>query len=209
MNRRPDSNALRERSIDLYYDLIALITVNVMWFVLTLPVVTALPALGALFYATNRLAHGNGADWRTFRDGFRMYFWLSWRWGLASLVIFGMLGGNLWFYARADADWAVWAQMAGLAVLFSAGTWNLFTFPLLLEQQDRRLRVAARNSLVIMLRRPLYSLGVGASVAILILLSIYVMPPLWIFLTASLITYFANRAVVESIEVITGHTPGA
>jgi hypothetical protein len=35
------------------------------------------------------------------------------------------------------------------------------------------------------------------------------MPPLWIFLTASLITYFANRAVIESIEVITGHTPGA
>jgi uncharacterized membrane protein YesL len=95
-----------------------------------------------------------------------------------------------------------------LFILFSAGTWHLFTFPLL-EQQDRRLTVAARNSLVMVLRRPLYSLGVGASVVILILLSVDVMPPLWIFLTASLITYFANGAVIESIEVITGHTPGA
>jgi uncharacterized membrane protein YesL len=128
-NRRPDTNALRERSIDLYYDLIALITVNVMWFALTLPIVTAIPALGALFYATNRLAHGYGADWRTFRDGFRAHFWLSWRWGLVSLVIFGILGGNLWFYARADAGWAVWAQMAALAALLLAGTWHPVHLP--------------------------------------------------------------------------------
>ena len=202
--RRSDSDSLRERWIDLYYDLIALIMANLLWFLLTLPVVTALPALGALFYVTNRLAHGNGADWRTFVEGFRALFWLSWRWGLVALLILGILGGNVWFYARTDAGWAFWALMGALSLLGFSGVLLLFMFPLLLEQADRRLSVAARNSLVMLIRRPLYSLGVGASIMIVFLLSVYIMPPLWIFLSASLITYFANRAVVESIAVIAG-----
>ena len=71
---------------------IDLILVNVIWFLFSVPLITAVPALGGLFYATNRMAHGSTGDWRVFWQGFRENFRLSWRWGLVNAVVLLFLG---------------------------------------------------------------------------------------------------------------------
>lgn len=200
MPRRGDAGTFQDILLGAYYDLISLILVNIIWFLLTLPVVTAIPALGGLYYATNRLAHQTPADWRTFLEGFRAHFWLSWRWGLMNVASFGILGSSLWFYSQVEAAWAGWVRTLMIGLLLWWFIIQVLTYPFLLEQTDRRLPVALRNSLVMLVRRPLFTVLTGTSIGVLILLSVYLMRPAWIFLTGSLCAYLANRAVISTIS---------
>lgn len=152
----------------------------------------------------NRLAHQQPADWRTFFEGFRAHFWLSWRWGLMNVGGFGFLGNGLWFYSRVETAWANWVHAILLGMLILWAILQLFTYPLLLEQEDRRPQTAVRNSLVILVRRPLVMLGTSAGLIALILLSVSVFLPAWFLITGSLCAYVANRAVVDTIQRIAG-----
>src|SRR5207253_3194490 len=96
------------------------------------------------------------------------------------------------------------AQTVVLVLLLFWSVLQLYTFPLLLEQADVRLRVALKNSMVIVLRRPIATLVLIVEVALIVGLSTLVIPPAWIFVTASLCTYLANRTVVNSIRSLTG-----
>jgi len=191
---------IREALADAYYDSIPLITINLLWFLLTLLLVTAPPAAAGLYYATNRLAHRRSANWRTFFEGFRAHFWLGWRWVLTNLLVLAVLLGDAWFYGRMGWGWGEWVQgfLVGLAILW--GLLQIYTFPLLLEQQERRMLVAVRNSAVLYLRRPLFSIGLALVVILLIGLSTWLLPPCWLFFTASLSAFLANRGTIVLIE---------
>src|SRR5690242_5559478 len=108
---------LRDKLLDTYVALIPLITLNVVWFIISLPIVTALPAIGGLFYATNRLAHGRSADWRTLLEGFRLYFWRSWLIGLANVLLVAVFATNFLFYSIADSGWTMSAR--GVVIVLS------------------------------------------------------------------------------------------
>jgi 4-hydroxybenzoate polyprenyltransferase len=71
--------------------------------------------------------------------------------------------------------------------------------PLLLEQTDRRLLTALRNSLVLFIRRPGFTLGLILFLASLIALSTLVLPPAWLILTASLSAFLANKGAIYLI----------
>jgi uncharacterized membrane protein YesL len=196
--------ALRDKLIDAYVALIPLITLNLVWFIISLPVVTAIPATGGLFYATNKLAHGHSADWRTLIEGFRLYFWQSWVIGLISVVLVVVFATNFLFYSFADAGLAVWIRgmVIVLALLWLAI--QIYLFPLLMEQEHPHLRLALRNSLVIILKRPLFTLGVTLGIAFLIVGTTLVIQPAWIFITASACAFLANQATLYAIAKITG-----
>lgn len=193
---------IREALADAYYDSISLIAINLLWFLLTLPLVTAPPAAAGLYYATNRLAHRRSANWRTFFEGFRVHFWLGWRWALANLLVLAVLGVNVWFYGRMGWDWGNWIQSVFLGLSILWGLLQIYTFPLLLEQRDRRVLVAVRNSAVLYLRRPLFSVGLALVVMLLIGLSTWLLPPCWLFFTASLSAFLANRGTIVLIETL-------
>lgn len=186
--------------VDAYYESVPLIVTNVLWVILTLPVITAPPAAAGLYYATNQLAQQKSVTWRTFFEGFRAHFWLGWRWGLVNLLVFAILGFNFWFYGRGETSWGVWLQGAFLGMMVLWGLLQLYTFPLLLEQQDRRMRTALRNSLVLFLRYPAFSIGLALLVALLVVVSTLFLPPFWLLFTASLSAYLANRGTIDLIE---------
>jgi uncharacterized membrane protein YesL len=199
VSRRGNMPVLQAVLADAFRASIALIQANIIWFLLTIPVVTAFPALGGLYYATNQIAHGRSADWRTFLTGFRAHFWLSWRWGLVNVLVLGVIGISLWLYTHVGVSWLGWVHSVALGLLLLWGILQLYTFPLLLEQTDRRMPVALRNSGAILLRRPIFTLGVALGFALVAVPSVYIFPPAWIFISASLCTYLANRAVIDSI----------
>lgn len=196
MSTRADAGWIRDVLVDAYYDAVPLVTTNILWFVLTLPLVTAPPAAAGLYYVTNRLAHRRSAGWRTFFEGFRSAFWLGWRWALTNLLALVVLGGSYWFYGRIEAEWAGWVQglLLGLAVLW--GLLQIYTFPLLLEQEDRRMLMALRNSFVLFLKYPLTSLGLALLIVLLIVVSTLFLQPSWLLVTASLGAYLANRGTI-------------
>src|SRR6266498_5968430 len=94
---------LRDKLINAYLDLIPLIILNLVWFIISLPIITLIPATGGLFYATNKLAHGHSADWRTLIEGFRLYFWQSWVIGLVSVLLVVVFATNFLFYSFIDS----------------------------------------------------------------------------------------------------------
>ncbi len=206
MPQKNTQEVLQDELWIAYYRSIDLILLNLIWFAASVPIITAVPALGALFYATNQMVHTGSGNWRSFREGFRRYFWLSWRWSLINAAVLGFLVFAAWFYGQIEAPWAA-AVQAGLIGLLAV--WielQLFTFPLLLEQADQRFMVALRNSGVIFVRWPWMALGASLQIAMVALPSIFIFPPAWIFISASLCGYLSNRAVLQSIlKIKNGH----
>lgn len=200
---------LREVFLDAYMAAIPLIVLNIVWFICSLPIVTLIPSTAALFYTTNLIAHGKSADWHTFLEGFRKYFWQSWPWGLINVVIFAGLIGNQVFFSRGNADWASAVRGVLLALgIFWLGL-QLYTFPLMLEQEQPRLGLALRNSLVILIKRPLFTLIRAIFIGAVVIASTLILWPTWIFVTASVCAWLANRATLDSISKISGRKPSS
>lgn len=72
-----------------------LLTVNVLWVLLTIPIVTIPPAFAGLYYATNQLANDKKVTRHTFFDGFKKYFSKSYLWFLVNTVVIGLLIFNI------------------------------------------------------------------------------------------------------------------
>jgi uncharacterized membrane protein YesL len=194
--------ALRDKLIDAYVALIPLILLNLVWFIISLPIITLIPATGGLFYATHKLAHGHSADWHTLLEGFRLYFWQSWVIGLVNVILIAIFATNFLFYSFADSGLAVWIRgMVIVLALFWLAV-QIYLFPLLMEQEHPHLRLALRNSLVIILKRPLFTLGMTLGIAFLLIGTTLMIQPAWIFITASACAFFANQATVSSITRI-------
>lgn len=177
-----------------------LVVFNFFWLILTIPVITAPPAAAGLFYATRSIAHRKETTWKTFFEGFRDFFWLSWRWGLTNLFITMLLVSNIMFYSGIEASWASWLQGTFFALLILWICFSVYPFPLLLEQEDRRVRIAFRNSVVLMLKSPVRFLGIGFILFGIGLLSTILLLPGWFVITASLIAFIANAATITLLE---------
>ncbi len=195
-------DVLRERLTNFYLSMIPLITINILWFFASLPIVTLIPATGALFYATNKLVHGNGADWRTFVEGFRVCFRRSWVWGLLNVVVAVLAVSNFLYYTREQQSPWLPAVVIVLSVLWIM--LQVYTFPLLLEQEQPSLRTAFRNAAIVVIKRPFPALGAALSIIVLAVASTVVLVPAWIFITAGLCAYIANGSTLSAIEKITG-----
>ena len=196
--------ALANWLVEAYHNMAELVIVNLLWFLLTIPVVTAPPAAAGLYYATNQVAYEKTINWRTFFEGFRTHFWMSWRWALMVVLGTVLILSNIWFYRGFEAQWSVWLQSFFMGLLVLWGLLNLYTFPLLLEQSDRRLVIALRNSLVLYIRRPLFSLGAAALIILLAYLSFRYLYPLLLVLTGSLSAYLANQVTVHVVAELAG-----
>jgi uncharacterized membrane protein YesL len=156
-----------------------------------------------LFYATNHLAHGKPADWHTFFEGFGLYFRHSWLWGLLNIVITAALVSNFVYYSLQDV---AWTEAARLIILILAFLWlatQIYTFPLMIEQEQPRLRLALRNSLVLILKRPLFIIGATLLIGLIAIVTTLIIQPAWMLITASFCAYLANQATVNSIAKIT------
>ena len=202
---------LRDKVADTYLSLIPMISLNIIWFVCCVPIVTAIPSTAALFYATNKLAHGGNADWRTFFEGFRLCFRRSWAWGLLNvLVTAGLVSNFLFFSQQLPSGMRVWAGAVVIVVAFLWLSVQLYTFPLLLEQEQPRLPLALRNSLIALLKRPFRTFASTLVVLAIAAISTLILAPLWVFISASLCAYLANSATLSAIAGIMGRpTPGS
>jgi uncharacterized membrane protein YesL len=191
----------KERFMDFYYDAIPYFTLNMAWFVMSLPLVTFFPALGGLYAAALTFNQESRADWSTVWEGFKKYWWLSLRWGL--LVLFGdvILAVNIWFYLNMDQNWAVIALMLAIMISIFWMAIHQFSFPLLLLQDEKKILLAIRNGYVVIMRQPLAALKVMLLSLVISVLSI-LLPPLWIFVSMALIVQLRTRTVLKAVKRI-------
>ena len=142
---------IKDRFLSSYYLMIWLIPLNITWVLLSIPLITAIPATAGLFFATNQLVHRGSANWRTLFSGFRQYFWVSWRWGIIAMLGYGLLVLNAWFYQHWESDLAIWFQGVLAAITLLWTVLQLHAMPLLIEQHEPNLRLALKNAWILII----------------------------------------------------------
>lgn len=192
---------LWEALVEAYDNFYSLMLINVLWFLVTLPLVTAPAAAAGLYYSTNHLAHHGSFSWRIFFEGFRKHFWLGWRWALVNLFVLVVLAANFIFYGGFEGDWTTLARGGVIWLVILWLLLQLYTFPLLLEQVDRRMLVAVRNSVVLYIKSPGLSLGLIVLFILIAVLSSILWIP-WIIISVSLITFLTQKVMLAVLETV-------
>ena len=191
----------REVFIDTYYLLIPLISINMYWFLLTLPLVTAPAALMALFASTNQMVKGDSVGWGEFWEAFRSYFWTGWRWILIDGLVLGVLFLNVWFYhTQVNTNWAFLVE--GLMIGFTV-IWTIvqcYVPAVLTLQEKKSIRIALRNTAGLIAFRPLVMAPTAVAILVLCAVCALYLPPVWIFITGSLAAYFLSKATKYTVQ---------
>lgn len=187
---------LGRSSVKLYYDITELLVINILWVLMMLPVITAPGAIAGLFYATNKLAKNEPFNARTFFEGFRNYFWLSWRWTILNFVVCITLYINYVFYLSMEGSNRKWLTgiVIGLGVIWAM--LQLYIFPLLIEQSNKRLLVAVRNSVLLFFRHPGPTYAIAAVLFLFALISIWLFGIPWLIFLGSLSAYLITTTLM-------------
>lgn len=185
--------------VDFFDELFLLILFNLLWCVSAVLVLPLPLATAGLAWVAAEIGEGKAIKWRAFFEGARRYWKPAYRWGGVNLVVWGLVFININFYTNLAATWSV---LVSLLVLSTATLWagvQLYVFPLLIRQEIPSLRLAYRNGVVLMAKRPMLTIVLFVVVVALLVVSILFTIPLFVLYFA-LVALLANRAVVESIK---------
>lgn len=165
--------------------------------VLILLLVQAPVAMG-LQHVANRIANYKRADSGFFWESWRKYPGRGYLLFILSVLIPAAIGFNIWFYFNSQG----WLQIVGVIwlwlFLFSLMA-GQYVFPLLWQQDEPNVRLALRNSLLLALQHPLYSILLLLFQLLLLLLSFALTLPL-ILLAPALIALTGNFALVGILQ---------
>lgn len=179
-----------------------LLVINLIWFVAQLLVITGPPATAALFVVTNRVAHGSLARLTEFRDAFKQFFGVAWKWGFLNLAVIVVLGYAALFYGSGVIESV--GVLLSLLMWFLLGSWlflQLFAFPMWLEQTDRRIGLALRNSLIMLAQH----VRLAALALVLTAVAVGLTAAFWMLVamvTPSFLATLGNTIVVAQVEAI-------
>lgn len=133
---------------------VVLLVLNVAWFLLQIPVVTAPPATATVYAMAQRSYDGEYWTPRDAWGSFRQLFWPAWKWGLVNifvwlvgivnLVSYWQVPGTFWFLLR-----LTW--IGGLSLWLVL---NFYYWPFWLAQEDRSLRATYSNCFKFLLFHP-------------------------------------------------------
>jgi uncharacterized membrane protein len=198
----PVPKPIKATLADIYYEFGSLFVVNVLWVLTSLLIITAPPAFAALVYSTNELARGESIGWRTFFEGFKKNLWVGWKWALINIVVSAIMLVNLQFYAQFDTNWSPWVRGVMIGVYFTWGLLNMYTMPMLIEQNKKSFRMALRNAAVLYATRPFVLLGVSLLTLALSILSIIYFLPAFVIILASVCSYLISRITIDTVKMV-------
>ena len=156
------------------------------------------PATAALYYVTSLMAREKRIEFNYFWQGLKTYYWRSWIVAGVLLVIGVILVVDVVFYLRSSNTFfaiigfiGIWALALWLAI-------QIYLFPLMIHQEDKRLRLIFKNGSLLTLAYPFFALGILIGIVLVTALSgllIILLPTLWM----PLVTLINNRALVSSL----------
>jgi uncharacterized membrane protein YesL len=156
------------------------------------------PASAGLLAVSHRIVEGRVASVSDFVAGMRTYRVLSWKVYGVWITVLIVLLVNLYFYAQMTTPLGVFLTMLFLYLALAWCALLLYLGPLLILQEQRRLRLMLRNALVMSFGRPVFTLVLAILVVIVTLLSIWVVI-LPLLLTFSFFALLGMRATVTLI----------
>jgi uncharacterized membrane protein YesL len=190
---------------DTYDEMFLLAQLNFVTVLLVLPVVTAPPALAALWAVGNRVSKGEATGWRDYFAAFRQYFGRSWIVAGLNILVLLIIGSNLWFYSPGNnplnisPQISMWLQALWMAVLTFWLLLAQYLFPLILEQTDQRIQVTLRNAFVLMMGQPWFSIVQLILTVLVVALSI-LLPILLLLVALGFLAVLGSESVNWLLE---------
>jgi uncharacterized membrane protein YesL len=177
-------------SIRLTFQRIGLLLVtNSLWWLLSLPLLTWPPATAGLYHVARRLTRPEEAEettWRHFFDGFRQYWLRSWQLMGLNLLLGGVIVVSFLFYlAREQLALRLVAAPVFYILLLWLGM-QLYLFPLLIEQQQKDIRLVFKNAFILALGNVTFTLVLGLLLLSVILVSSTLTGPVLLILISFL-----------------------
>lgn len=196
--------------LDWWNGMVGLATFNLIWLGLSLTGILLPAATFGMVAVTNSIAHGRGQHLDDFFQAMRRYAWISLRWALVNILVGAIFVVNVVFYSAVETPLAAIIQIVllGFGLLWIA--MQFYVAPFLMEQEDKRLRVALRNAAFLALAAPIYTVTLLVLVGLIIVLSLATILPFAVF-TVSFVSLLGNRAVLERLSTfgklpVTGET---
>ena len=190
---------------DFWDELFLLLLMNILTALLLFPVVTFPPALAGLWNAGNLAAKGISISWRDYFEGFRRYFFKAWGLALLNILVIATAIFNIRFYTPGIAPFDIsdtastWIGGAFTAVALLWTMLQLYPMAVLLEQEDQRLRVALRNSAILFIGNPGFSIVLLVLLLLIAAISTFFAAP-WALITLAIFSVVCNKAVLHLLE---------
>lgn len=156
---------------------------NLLWIALTISIVTAPAAWVGLIVLTHRSHTRIRVSLDDFWDGFKQHFWRATINGIITLLIFIINISNLLSYTPVDWLGGLLAMFWFLTLLVWIGV-QLYMWAIIEEMETPLLWLAYRNALLMVVRNPLFTLGLLPFVFLLLIIGIAI-PPFLLLLSGS------------------------
>ena len=160
----------------------------------------AAPVTTGIQKATNRIANYLRVDKSFFWEGTRQYSGRGFLLFAINLLVPAAIIFNIWFYFNSQG----WLPIIGVAWIWLLLLWLLmgqYTFPLFWQQDSPDLKLVLRNSALLAVRHPLYSLLMLLFQIVLLAASTALTLPL-ILLAPGLIALAGNFALAGLLQEI-------
>lgn len=132
---------------------------NLAWVVLQFGIVTGPLATAAVYVLAQRITDDSIHDMRGNWRALRPTLWPALVWGLANLLVYGIVAMNIVFYRSFGTTIAALLMIPWLLAAAAWFTVNLFYWPFFLRQEKLDIRTTLRNGVVLTLRKPGLALG--------------------------------------------------
>lgn len=173
--------------------------------------IVALPlATAGLTWLAAEIGQGKAVGWRTFVAGARRFWRPAYYWFATNVVFWSIVLITILFWTgRPDPQLA--AGLPSLAaiivtVFIALAVWwtgmQLYVFPFLFVQEVTSLRLAYRNSAILLLSRPALTIVLMILIAIITAVSVFVNLFPFFFFYFALLFLLGNRAVIETIKLM-------
>jgi len=176
------------------------VMVSLVSVICSVTIVLAPAALLGIFQEADDLVKGTRTGIAGWWKGFKSNFARSLLWGFVTLIVFALLGANIWFYYQLDTTWS--PLLVGLFSILTLAWYQVQFYSLgyLFNQNEKNLRLAWKNSILTVLGAPFFNLVIGLFVLLMSIFSFGLILPLMIG-TPALLSLLSLLAVRDRLEV--------
>lgn len=189
-------SALRQAVIDVYNWLLPLVTINILWFLLSLTVVLLPPATAALYEVAYQAKKGHGPGVQSFLAAVRHWLLWSWLWGVGCTFVGVIAAVALRFYSAQQSD--VLLIITGAMLIF-VGCIQFYFWPYVMAQETPHLPRAIRNAAFTVLADPLLTLVYGGITLLLLVISVVLVAPM-VLITPIMVAFLGVYSLLDWLD---------
>lgn len=190
------------KGLRVFWDeLLTFVVCNLLWFVLSIPLITAPAATSALYCVADLAARDKRVAVADFFAGFKQYLAKGTLLGLLNVAAGVLLAVNILFYANLASTWADILLAIWIAATIYWLLLQVYLFPMFVVQIEPRISTTIKNATLLVLAQPLFCLTTAIILLMTAALSVVLLIPL-LFFGISLIAVLSCVALNDRLDTL-------